>query len=241
MRGPLPVDIYDPLESTHPACSAREFKGGIGMVMVVRYFDTPVGEYDELVVIPGNFAVPGGPEKGQEKLRVTRIYVNQRETTYNALSKGRRNWNIPKHLARFEFSSPPLSKTASPPKAITVTVWPPADYKVRTEIPFFKATFTPMSWTPSFPLSTSYLPISSHFVQPPLPSSDDDPALTGTETWKSYDVSSWSNRAKMVWVRSEQGRDVVARGWCPKFTPWSLGVVLLDAEMVVGEAREWTV
>ena len=40
-----------------------------------------LGPYDELVFIPGNFETPQG--KGKKNLRVTRIYVSQRDTCYN--------------------------------------------------------------------------------------------------------------------------------------------------------------
>jgi hypothetical protein len=83
LGSPLPVDIWDPLEATHPACTVRDFRGGYGFIMVVRYQETPVGEYDELLIVPGNFEVHGGSEKGKERPRVTRIYVSQKETTFN--------------------------------------------------------------------------------------------------------------------------------------------------------------
>ena len=91
---PLPHDIvYDPLEGRSEefsdARSAGAFRGGMGMVQIVRYTETPVGPYDEIVFSPGEFETPGRKEKG---LRLTRLYVSQKQTCYN----GRRNWNIPK-------------------------------------------------------------------------------------------------------------------------------------------------
>ncbi|KAK4570470.1 hypothetical protein LTR86_002550 [Recurvomyces mirabilis] len=223
LPSPLPVDIWDPLEATHSTCTVRDFKmGSTGVVMIVRYFDTPVGEYDELAIIPGTFSVTGGPEKGQNRSRITRIYVNQKETTFNA---------------RFEFSSPRTAKGSSPPNELTVTVYPPEGYKVRAEIPFFKATFTTMSWTPSFPLSTKYF-VNTKFVQPPIPAGEDT-ALFGTDSWKSYDVSAWSNRAKLVWVKTEEGRNIVPKGWFPKFKPWSFGFMLQDATLDISKPEEW--
>jgi len=44
----LPEGVYDPLEASSPEFAdpqlAGEFKGGLGMIMVVRYEDTPTGE-----------------------------------------------------------------------------------------------------------------------------------------------------------------------------------------------------
>jgi hypothetical protein len=42
----LPVGLYDPLEASSDACAGKdagEFKGGLGIIMIVRYKDTPVG------------------------------------------------------------------------------------------------------------------------------------------------------------------------------------------------------
>lgn len=86
LRGPLPSDAYDPLEASHPAWTGKDFKGGLGMIQVVRYSSTPVGPYEELVIIPGNFQVSGGSQKGKARMRISRIYVSQKETTYNGTS-----------------------------------------------------------------------------------------------------------------------------------------------------------
>jgi hypothetical protein len=90
--GPLPEDVYAPLEGDTPTFSspsrAGEFKGGWAMIQIVRYQETPVGSYNELILVPGAFGVPKneqGRDRGTKKatLRITRIYVDQKETTYN--------------------------------------------------------------------------------------------------------------------------------------------------------------
>lgn len=55
------------------------------MIQIVRYSDTPVGAYDELLLIPGNFEVPSAKERGKARLRITRDYVSQRDTCYNGI------------------------------------------------------------------------------------------------------------------------------------------------------------
>ena len=90
----VPHDIaYDAVEgnaeSFANASQAGAFRGGTGMIQIVRYTESPVGPYDEIVFLPGEFDTPGRKEKG---VRITRIYVSQKETCYN----GRRIWNIPK-------------------------------------------------------------------------------------------------------------------------------------------------
>lgn len=83
LKNPLPPGIYDPVDAPSSEQSADEFAGGPGMIQIVRYLETPVGPYDEILVIPGNYIVPGGKEKGKSRLRISRIYVSQRETCYN--------------------------------------------------------------------------------------------------------------------------------------------------------------
>ena len=44
----LPENIYDPLEASFPEFAdpklAGEFKGGLGTIAIVRYFNTPCGK-----------------------------------------------------------------------------------------------------------------------------------------------------------------------------------------------------
>ncbi|KAL8868886.1 MAG: hypothetical protein Q9174_004686, partial [Haloplaca sp. 1 TL-2023] len=78
----LPQDLaYDPVEaSSDRFTEAGVWKGGMAMIQLLRYTSTPVGPYDEMILLPGNFDVP----KGQGvHTRITRIYVSQRDTTYN--------------------------------------------------------------------------------------------------------------------------------------------------------------
>lgn len=79
----LPADVYGTLEGSSLSDDrSSDARGGLGMVQIVRYSDTPVGAYDELLVMPGQFKVPGGKPKGQTALRISRIYVNSRETCF---------------------------------------------------------------------------------------------------------------------------------------------------------------
>lgn len=206
----LPEDVYDPLEASSPEFAdpqlAGEFKGGLGMIMVVRYEDTPTGPYDELLLIPGVFRVPTKPTS---RKRITRIYVSQRETCYN----GRHNWNIPKHLARFTFSSP-----AGTPGPLTLAVYAP-DPSAKT--PFFSATLTPFRWLPAIPISTRFLPLSTTLAQPPVPAAAPLPAagpsgpdgdgggdapatdpalLCGTQHWRSMPINAYSPATRGMWV-----------------------------------------
>lgn len=86
LSGPLAQNIYHPLDGAHYSLPSSSFKGGFGMIQVIRYTESPVGPYDELMIIPGEFEVPGGEQKGKSKVRVSRIYVNQKETCYNGIT-----------------------------------------------------------------------------------------------------------------------------------------------------------
>lgn len=45
----LPKGVYDALES--PCLGAGDFKGGLGIIIVVRYKETPVGKYGPFVIL----------------------------------------------------------------------------------------------------------------------------------------------------------------------------------------------
>ena len=61
------------------------------MVQIVRYSETPVGPYDELVIMPGDFDVPvlsgsggeGVKKKVKKNTRITGIWVSQKDTCWN--------------------------------------------------------------------------------------------------------------------------------------------------------------
>lgn len=82
---------YAPLEREAPYGS-KEWgtpRGGISMIQLIRYSETPAGKYDELVIVPGSFDYPApdadktGAPKTASALRISRIYVSQRNTCWN--------------------------------------------------------------------------------------------------------------------------------------------------------------
>jgi len=232
--GPLPDHAYSPLEQSSPFADpalAGHFKGGPGMIQICRYLESPVGAYNELLVIPGAFAVPtaheGQPHR-KPNLRITRIYVDQKDTTYN----GRRNWNIPKHLARFTFS-----RLSDPPR-IKFQAFPPDP---AATIPFFSATVQPFRWAPSFPYSTKlspYMGLDVALTQPPLPASgkDGEEELCGTDKWARSVPLVECKRTQLAWVEVEQPEgegeeERAAASWWPKIKPWKVGMCLENASL----------
>ena len=90
----LPSDkVYASLEAKSETWTSLKHKGGMGMAEIIRYRDTPVGPYDELVIMPGHFEAPEGIGFKGKYLSITGIWVSQKDTCMN----GRRNWNIPKY------------------------------------------------------------------------------------------------------------------------------------------------
>ncbi|WP_231881675.1 acetoacetate decarboxylase family protein [Deinococcus puniceus] len=65
-----------------------------GALMLLRYTDSPVGPYDELLWATAPHSSPAGPRP-----QVRQIVVSSEAS----VRWGRRNWGIPKGLARFEW------------------------------------------------------------------------------------------------------------------------------------------
>lgn len=84
----LEAVAYSPLEraSYFASAEAGTLVGGLASLMLVRYADTPVGPYDELIICPGSYLYQA-EEKGalveRKNLRISRIYVSQRDSAYN--------------------------------------------------------------------------------------------------------------------------------------------------------------
>jgi hypothetical protein len=93
LKAPLPEHAYDPLEaasSLSDQSKTGQFKGGSAIVQILRYHESPVGTYDEMVFVPGYFHVPPGRDSGKRplNLRVSRIYVSQKDTAWNGWLQG---------------------------------------------------------------------------------------------------------------------------------------------------------
>ena len=81
--------LYSPLEAVS-SFAKDKLVGGLAMVQVIRYSDSPVGPYDEFLMIPGAFEYDVEIERyGKKDLvkkkntRITKIYVSQKETCWN--------------------------------------------------------------------------------------------------------------------------------------------------------------
>jgi hypothetical protein len=88
----LPPGSYNPEETIHPSALAPvkgspQWKGGMLKVVIVRYEDSPIGPYDELIASLDGYANPF--EKGTSA-RITNIYVDSRKSIWH----GRKNWSV---------------------------------------------------------------------------------------------------------------------------------------------------
>lgn len=230
-----------------------EFKGGLAMAQVFRYTDSPVGKshnttrrltmnessagpYDELIIVPGSYTLPGTQK---QFARISRIYVSTERSVYNgtcvvqlkkmdhppSIRTGRKNWNIPKHLARFKFTPGPSNSTK-------IEVFAPEPSVADA---FFSTISTPAPWFPSFPFRASWIPQDTTLVQPPLPTVADDRILPvegedratltgGREEWISI-LCSMSGKMRVVHLEPAlDGKEYGDGVGAPKIRPWRLGL-----------------
>ncbi|KAE8372669.1 hypothetical protein BDV26DRAFT_285759 [Aspergillus bertholletiae] len=180
-----PTASYHDLEA-NVSFSDQIYSGGIQACIIVHYYDSPVGPYDELLWIPGRFEL--AKSEGEKTYRATRVYVSSKGSVFN----GRNNWNVPKALAKFEFTGPKMGHL--PYSCITISSYCGKE-------PFLRLNLEPMFFKsrPFLPLDTKYIPISFKFDFPPLPESSNMrvDARIGTSGWQSVHVRI-SGRAGLV-------------------------------------------
>lgn len=94
LQGILPLGAYHPFENIHAEAVQRlaqnqsQYRNGLLKgVMIVRYEDSDVGPYDELILIPGRAV---NPHTGKSDMRISTIYVSTDASVWN----GRRNWSM---------------------------------------------------------------------------------------------------------------------------------------------------
>ncbi|KAJ4012101.1 hypothetical protein NW752_004495 [Fusarium irregulare] len=251
--GNLPDMAYSPLEANSDFAKEQKAIGGLGMIQIIRYTDSPVGPYDELILAPGTFGYEKEDESGRrvkgKGVKITRIYVSQKHTCYN----GRKNWNVPKHLAEFIWTDNSDGST-------TVKVYPndtaPTDSSsgftesaVPASTPFFQATFKSIQYTPSFPFRTSwlnYFGFDTTLVFPPLPQGTGSQGeLPGTDRWCSVIPQQSSSKCKVGWFDIEQHRDEEGNvagafeNFWPGWSKWQFGFKMQDSVIKFDVPETW--
>lgn len=243
LDGQLPKKAFPPLERENPSAIAGDFQGLLGMIQIIRYTDSPVGPYDEFLLIPGFFGY-NGPDGSQESnVRVSRIYVSQKYTARN----GRLNWNIPKHLARFDWT------TDADGSGESVKIYPfdtsgdPAEAGPASNKPWFQMKFSPLlDGILQIPFTTDLYGLAGvnlTLAQPPVPQGQDVfGALAGTETWKATVPGQYSEKTSVgTFDISQEGGDgeetgynAVGDEYYPNFLP---GLLSTNAGFRMEEAR----
>lgn len=174
--------------------------------------------------------------------------------------KGRINWNTPKHLARFQFSSPVVSSSdPHPPSKLEVSVFPPAP---TSTTPFFSATIQPFTFPPAVLFQNSWLP--SYFAKvviPPIPSAMSAPAgawveeeeqaeaifAAGSDEWCEFQIRLKTKKARGCWVtmnspEKDSDEDEKLKKWWPQghnWKPWVLGLWIEDADLRIEKGIKW--
>ncbi|KAJ6596286.1 hypothetical protein DFH09DRAFT_1024134 [Mycena vulgaris] len=159
----LPAGFANPLEA--PVLKPGVILPDIGLMLLVQYSAGPVGLDDELIYIPGRWAY----NLTDSGLRITQIYVSTNASILN----GRENWNIPKHLAVFDWADAADGST-------TVTVSPPSDIAN----PHFRVKLTPSLGPIPLQVNTTLTGNYLTLIQPAIPASATNPVEIGTDTWK---------------------------------------------------------
>ncbi|QRW20728.1 hypothetical protein RhiXN_05717 [Rhizoctonia solani] len=211
----LPKGALDNHESIRLQDFQATYEGGPGAIQLIRYHESPVGPYDELIYVPGQMSYKSGDSSVSGR-SITRIYVS----SFAPLTNGRRIWNTPKHLARFEFireaPSDPLSPTL-------VSVYPSLSDSPTPEFspdPCSEpvGTFTLLAQNPLQPIQLSACVTRYRVLQPPL----SEPM--GTEKWITVEVE---NEGYIKIMYPEPGLIGGRYGdgiGCPDIEPMSIGL-----------------
>ncbi|OTA02867.1 hypothetical protein A9Z42_0032840 [Trichoderma parareesei] len=241
----LPEHAYSPLEGKTSFADEAYSRpvGGLSMIQILSYRDSPVGPYDEMLVAPGSFDWERTEEDGTKTRgsnpKITRIYVS----TPNSCFNGRTNWNTPKHLAKFVWDHHPDGST-------TIQIFPhdapshDGDESRPSSTPFFTTTFKPMPLAPRFPFATSWvdhLGFNTTLVMPPLPPGKGTYGeLPSTSRWISLVTKQFCKRSTMGWYDVRQPDDGSGDGralcggnenFLPWLGRWQVGLKMEDADL----------
>ncbi|KAJ1305154.1 hypothetical protein OPQ81_000188 [Rhizoctonia solani] len=212
----LPKGALDTKESDKLQEFQATYQGGLGTIQLMRFYSSPVGPYEELLYVPGRMSYKIG-DSAVSGASITRIYVS----SFASLVNGRRNWNAPKHLARFEFTPQESSDPLSP---MLVSVYPALSDSSSPDFspdPIFSARLAPSRHLPNFPLNLSNFPrvlFDTQVIQPPLN------GPIGTEKWCTVDVG-YSGHVRIMYP--EPGLEGARYGdgiGFPDLQPMSIGL-----------------
>jgi hypothetical protein len=147
---------------------------------------------------------------------------------------------------------------------MSIVVYPFQDDGLSSEAkpsakPFFSGTYKPISYLPSFPISTTvaqYIGLDLRLAQPPLPQGTENvEELAGTDRWRGVMPYEFSRKTSLGWWDLKQGNvteedSLLASGgdesawegyenFWPGFGRRRIGVKMEDAIIEFPEATEW--
>ncbi|KAJ3958389.1 hypothetical protein N0V92_005031 [Colletotrichum tropicale] len=240
----LPTDIaFSPLEAQSSFARSSDSgspQGGIGTIQIHRYASSPVGPYDEFILSTGEYSYQveeHGKRKEKRNMRITRIYVSQKTTCWN----GRKDWSIPKHLARFEFDE--LAGGGTEIKIFPHDTTGDVAEAVADKKSFFRTVYKPVNYLPSFPLTTSlvkFLGVDLTLVQPPLPEGNGNQGeLVGTDRWCKFFPTISSSKTEVGWFDMRQEEDAKEANFWPGLGRWRLGMMMKNSDISFGDMQYW--
>ncbi|KAF4946619.1 hypothetical protein FSARC_14155 [Fusarium sarcochroum] len=220
-RDGFPSLAYSPLEAQSSFASSQKALGGLSMFQIIRYTDSPVGPYDELILAPGSFEYEKEDESGRRHLA---------QFTWTDNSNGSTTVKVYPHDTVATDSVGPESAFPDP-------------------IPFFQATFKPVPYTPSFPFRTSWINhfgFNTTLILPPLPEgSGSQGELPGTDRWCSLIPQQSTSKCKVGWFDVAQHRDDEGRltgafeNFWPGWSRWQIGIKMEDAISEFDHPETW--
>ncbi|KAF5562511.1 hypothetical protein FNAPI_3158 [Fusarium napiforme] len=193
-----------------------------------------------------NFAKDQKALGGLKRVRLLSRYLLSSPT-----NKGYLDWNVPKHLAKFDWTDNSNGST-------TVKIYPhdtlPTDSASSESAspdptPFFQATFKSIRYAPSFPFRTSwinYLGFDTTLVFPPLPEgSGSQGELPGTDQWCSVVPQQSTSKCMLGWFDVEQHRDEEGKltgefeNFWPGWSKWQIGIKMENSVIEFDHPETW--
>lgn len=158
------------------------------------------------------------------------------------------DWNIPKHLARFDFIE-------HPDGSADCKVFPLAE---PSDSPVFQARFVPTPYLPGMPVSTraaGWLGVDLELAQPPVPAGASEATqamldaaraqggeegaaseLAGTDRWCSSTPYQYSSGCRLGWMDLRQAD---GGNFLPGARRWAVAVKMPETDLRLGEAVWW--
>ncbi len=157
------------------------------------------------------------------------------------------DWNIPKHLARFDWKQLPNG-------AMQLRVFPydtageagEAGESRPSDTPFFQTIFKTIPLVPAIPASIKLfklLAIDTTLAAPPLPRGPTE-ELVGTETWARTAPSMFSWKTHLGWFdmkqADEEGKQLGEHeNFWPGMSRWVVGMRMDHTDFVMAAAERW--